>query len=97
MQEIERAVDEVDVVLGQLENIEQHAPHVRRAAVLDLEPDGVAARALAQLVLDGAQQIFRFFLVDVEIAVARDAEAVDLLDLRGRGRDRGCDSGSDSG
>ncbi len=52
--------------------------------MLDFEPDGVAARPLAQFVLDRAQQVFRLFLVDVEITVARDPETVDLLDLESR-------------
>ena len=84
VKEIERAVGDINVLFFQLENIEQSALHVGRAAMLDFEADGVAARTFAQFVLNGAQEIFRFLLVDIEIAVAGDAEAIDLLDFEAR-------------
>ncbi len=79
MQEIERAVDAVDIVFAQLENLAQDILHVAWAAVLDFQAHRIAAGPLAQFVLDGAQQIFRLFLVDIEVAVARNAEAINLL------------------
>ena len=54
---------------------------VCRAIVLHLEPDGGAAIHLAQFGLDRVQEILHFFLVEIEVAVARDAEKVRAFDL----------------
>ena len=46
----------------------------RRAIVLDLQPHGVALAAVVQFVLHRLEQVGRFLLVNVKLAVARHAE-----------------------
>ena len=45
-------------------------------AVLDLEAHGGAAAEVAELVLDFLEEVLGLFLVDVEVAVARDPKRV---------------------
>src|SRR5207248_2318606 len=44
----------------------------------------ISALAAAELLLDGLEQVLSFFLVDLEVEVARDAERVDALEPRTR-------------
>ena len=78
-QEIDRPLDAVDVFLFQIEDVAKPVGKLLRR-VLHLETDGVAAIEFAQFILDGTEQIARLFLVDVEVAVARDAEHVGAAD-----------------
>ena len=55
-----------------------------RHRALDLEPHDLAEASLAQLLLDGHQQVGRLFLLDREVRVAGDAEEVVLNDLHAR-------------
>src|SRR5690349_10937853 len=75
--EVERTVYVVDV-LGriELERLAQARQRPRQDLAADLEAHGVAAVAPAQLLLDGLEQILGFFLVDLEVPVARHAEGV---------------------
>jgi len=45
-------------------------------AFLYLEAHGGTAAEVAQLFLDFLEEVFGFFLVDVEVAIAGDAEGV---------------------
>ena len=53
-----------------------------RAIRFHFEPDGIAAARTPQLLLDAAQKVLGFFLVDVEIAVAGDAKGVHAVEER---------------
>ena len=55
---------------------------VCRAIVLDLQPHGVALAAVVQFVFHRLEQIAAVLLVDVKLAVARDAEMPVAEDLR---------------
>ena len=74
--EIDRTGDAVEVVLREVELREQEVGHRRRAVVGDFEADRVAEVPLRQFALDRRAQVLHFFLVDEEVAVARDAELV---------------------
>ena len=62
----------------------QQRPRGRRHRALDLEPDGLAEAAPAQLLLDRQQQVVRLVLLDREVGVAGDPEEVVLHDLHAR-------------
>ena len=74
-----RAVQLVGVGLCQVEKSEQQFENIFRAISFHFEADGIAATGAPQLLFNGAQKIFCFFLVDVEIAVASDPKRVHLL------------------
>src|SRR6266478_8018729 len=52
-----------------------------RTFLLNLQPNGIPAAALAQLQFDRFEQILRFFLVKIEIAVASYAKLISTLYL----------------
>ena len=71
---IQRAVDEMKIILRQAQRFQQSIADHLRAIVVGLEPHGVALAAIVQFVLHRFEQIGRFFLVDVELAVSGDAK-----------------------
>ena len=54
---------------------------VGQELALDLEADGLAAAAVAQLVFDRLEEVGGFLLVDIELAVSGDADDPAALDL----------------
>ena len=68
----------------QVEKGEEQLAKIARTIRFDLEPNSLAATGAAQLLLDRAQQILRFFFVDVEIAVPRHAKGVDGVENQTR-------------
>ena len=56
------------------------AAQILRAIILDFQADRVAPARTTQLVLDTAQEILGLLIVDVEIAIARNAERVDSIE-----------------
>ena len=74
--EIDRTVVAVKIAMGQVEDLQKPVGDGIRAILLDFETDGSSTIHMAQLLLDGMEQILRLLLVDIEIAVARDAEQV---------------------
>ena len=81
---VQRAVDQVEVVRGQAQRLEQRLAHDRRALVINLQPHGVPLAAVVQLVLDRLEQVRRLLLVNVKLAVARHAERPVAQQLRAR-------------
>ena len=77
--EIQRTVDPEDVLLLEVENVEQAREDMFRAVFFDLEPDRGASLNLAQFFLDRMEQVARFLLVHIEVAVPCDAEEVGTL------------------
>ena len=75
-----RPVESVEIGLAQIEKLEEQFAKILRAIRFHFEPHGVAAARTPQFLLDAAQKIFGFFLVDVEIAVARDAKGVHAIE-----------------
>ncbi len=74
--EIDRAIDLVEIFAFEFEDFEEAVGDADRAIGLDFQADRVAAVAVAQFGFDAAEEVFGFFLVDVEVAVAGDAELV---------------------
>ncbi len=76
----ERTVEFVKIGLGQIEKSRSRFEKIVRAIGFHFQAHGVAAARAPQFLLDAAQEVFRFFLVDVEIAVARDAKGVHAIE-----------------
>ena len=76
----QRPIEFVNVHVRQIEKFEEQLAEIARAIGFHFETDGVAAARPAQFLFDGAKEIFRFFFLDVEIAVARDAKGVDAVE-----------------
>ena len=74
--EAQQAGGLVHVVLVDLELLQEQLADAVRHARRQLEPHGGSEAALAQLAIDGRQQIGGFVFQDVEIHVARDAKRV---------------------
>jgi hypothetical protein len=79
--QIDRAVVSIQVALTEVEDFEQAVGDGIRAVLLNLKSDGRSAIHMAELLLDGVEQVFRFLLVHVEVAVACDTEEVSAQDL----------------
>src|SRR5437868_1928946 len=71
---IKRAFDEVEILLGQTEGAEQGFPNFGRAVRIDLQPDGVSTAPFMKLTFDGFEEVGDFFAIDIELAIAGDAE-----------------------
>ena len=74
----------IEIRFAEIEKFEQQFPKIFRTIGFDFETNSVAAAGPSQFLLDAAQQIFGFFLVDIEIAVARDAEGVHAVENQAR-------------
>ena len=72
--EVHRAVAAEDLVLVEFEVDAQALDDLRVGAGLDFQAHGVALAAVVQLDANGFQQRARFFLLEVEVGVAGDAE-----------------------
>src|SRR5205085_7448160 len=80
MRHRERTVEYVEIGFLEIEKGEEQVAEVTWTIGFHFEPNGVAAAGPPQLLLDRAQQIFRFLFVDVEIAVAGNAKCVDAIE-----------------
>ena len=76
----ERTVDAVEIRLAEIEIGEELLAEIARAICFHFEANGVAAARPSQLLLDAAEEIIRFFFVDVEIAVSRHAKGVHAIE-----------------
>ncbi len=72
--QIHRAIAAKDLVLVELEVHPQALDNLRIGAGFNLQAHGVALAAVVQLHANGFKQRARFFLFEVEVGVARDAE-----------------------
>ena len=72
--QVEHSGDADDVGGVQVEGRGQELLDLDGGVVLDLQTHGGAAAALADLLLDGLEQVFDFVVVDFDVAVARQAE-----------------------
>ncbi len=71
---VDRAVAAKDLVLFEFEIHAQALDDFGIGAGFDLQANGVAFAAVVQLHADGFKQRARFFLFEVEVGIARDAE-----------------------
>ena len=76
----ERAVEPVQIHFAEIEKLEEQFAEILRAIRLHFEPDRIAAARSPQFLLDAAQEVVGFFLVDVEIAVSGDAKSVRAIE-----------------
>src|ERR1043165_8311907 len=74
-----RPVQLVGVRVRQIEKPQEQLEKIFWTIGFDFEADGIALTGPPQLLLDGAQKVLRFFVVDVEIAVASDAKSVHAI------------------
>src|SRR5436305_1050943 len=79
--EVEQAGDRVDVDRVEVESLHEERADARHCVSLDFEANREAAAALADLLLDGLEQVFDLVVVDLILAVARDPEDGGVLDL----------------
>src|SRR5438270_7936912 len=75
-----RAIELVEACLLQIEKGEEQIAEVAWAIRFYFETHGITTTGSPQFLLNRPQQVFRFFLVDVEIAVAGDAESVHAVE-----------------
>src|SRR5437868_679545 len=80
MRHREGAIELVEVCLLQIEKGEEQIAEIVWTIRFYFETDGIAATGASQFLFDCAQQVFRLFLVDVEIAVAGDAKSVHAIE-----------------
>ena len=66
----------VQIVGGEPELPQQVGENLVRTVVRGFQAHGVAEAARGQLALDRAQQVVDFFLLDEQVAVARDPELI---------------------
>ena len=76
MRHREGAVDLVKIGFAQVEKFEEQFPKIFWAIGLYFETHSIATARPAQLIFDTAQEIFRFFIVDIKIAVSGHAKGV---------------------
>ena len=74
--------NEIKVLGGQPQRLEQRLAHARRALVINLQPHRVSLAAVVQFVLDRLEQVCRLLLVNVELTVTRHAERPVAQQLR---------------
>src|SRR6266404_2312828 len=84
MRHRERPIEPVKVGRLQVEKGEEQLAEIARTIRFDLKPNGLAATGATQLLLDRAQQVLRFFLVYVKIAVPRDPKGMDGVENQTR-------------
>src|SRR5260370_31435712 len=80
MRHRKRAIQFVDIRFGQIEKNRQKLDEILRTIRLHFQTNGITAAGTPQLLLDCSKKILRFFLVDVEIAVAGHAKSVDRIE-----------------
>ena len=80
MRHRERAIELVEVGLLQIEKGEEQVAEICRTIRFHFQSNGIAAAGTPQFLLNRAQQILRFFFVDVEIAIAGNAKGVDAVE-----------------
>src|SRR4030095_79769 len=79
MRHRKRAIEFVSVSLCQVEEPQQQFQNIFRTIRFYFEPNSIASTGAPQFLLDRAEQVFRFLLVYIQIAVARDPKRVDLI------------------
>ena len=77
--QVERRRQAVDLAVADLQLAGEHVEDLGVDVVLDLEPDGRTEATPGQLLLEGGEEVLGVVLLDLEVLVARDAEAEVLL------------------
>src|SRR5881396_2779324 len=70
------AIELVSVRFREIEKLEKQLEKIFRTIGFHFQPHGVATAGASQFLLDRSQKVLRFLIVNVEIAVARDAKRV---------------------
>jgi hypothetical protein len=79
--QVDGSVDEVHVLFVQPEMIQQELLQVLRTLIPDLDTHGRAVATGLELAFQRVDEVADFFVVHVQIAVARDAELITAVDL----------------
>jgi hypothetical protein len=79
-QEVEGAAETEDVFAGELKVSAEGFENIVLDGVLDFEADGGVAAEVAELFLDFLEDVVGFLVVDVEVAVAGDAEGAGVAE-----------------
>jgi hypothetical protein len=82
--EVDGAVDRVHVVAIDAELLAQDREEAGVHRERHLDADGVASVAAAQLLLNGLEEVFCFFFVELEVPVSGDAKRGDGRDAQAR-------------
>src|SRR4029077_14993955 len=80
MRHRKRAIELVEVGFLQIEKSEEQVAEIWWTIRFHFQPNGIAAAGTPQFLLNRPQQVFRLFLVNVEIAVAGNAERVHAIE-----------------
>ncbi len=80
----QRAIEPVKIGFGQLEKAEQLLAHFARAIRFHFQAHGIAAARASQFLLDRAEEVLRFFLIDIEVAVSGHAKGVHVVEQQAR-------------
>src|SRR5207248_4929808 len=75
-----RSIQFVEVGRLQIEEGDEQIAEITGAIRFYFQTHGIAATGTPQFLFDCAKQVFRLFLVDVEIAVTGDAESVHAIE-----------------
>ena len=70
------AIEFVSIRFRQIEKLKKQLEKIFRTIGFHFQPHGVATAGASQFLLDRSQKVLRFLIVNVEIAVARDAKRV---------------------
>ena len=76
MRHRQRPIQFAGIGFGQIEKVEKQLEKIFRTISFHFQPYRITAAGASQLLFDCSQEIFRFFIVDVEVAVARDPKRV---------------------
>ena len=80
--QINGSVNEIHVMLGQPEVVQQKIPQVFRAFVTDFESNGRSMTARFQLTLKRKHQVTNFLVIDIQVAVASYTKLVAAVDTQ---------------
>src|SRR3984893_5465220 len=80
MRHRQRPVQLINVSIIQLEKFEQQIAKIFRTVCCDIQAAGIATTRAPQFLFDGAEQILRFFVVDIKVAVTGNAKRMNAFE-----------------
>src|SRR4030095_15900255 len=80
MRHREGPIESVEVGIRQLEKLQEEIGEIVRTIGFHFQPHGVAPARTPEFLFDAAQEVVRFLLVNVKVAVPRDAKGVHAVE-----------------